>query len=200
MNRKLPRLTLPFALAAMVTLLAGCATGPRIFTNTDPAADIGSFRTYNFVQPLGTDRAGYSSLESQFLRTAVNRELSARGFQLSDNPDMLVNFYIESRERLQATTTSAPGFGGFYGFRRYGVWGGYETRITQFTEDTLIVDLVDARRSQLVWEGIAVDRVREQDLRNRQNSFDRAVAQIFAEFPWRAAGSMARASVAGETR
>lgn len=175
-------------LLASLALLAGCATGPQIYTNSDPAGDFTGYRTYNFAEPLGTDRADYTSLLSQYLKTAVSRELGARGYQRSENPDLLVNFYTESKEKVQSTTTAGPGLGGFYGWRTgyYGVWGGYETRVTQYTEGTLVIDVVDARRSQLVWEGIAVDRVREENLRNPQSAVDQAVAQIFAQFPWRA--------------
>lgn len=175
-------------LLASLALLAGCATGPQIYTSSDPEGNFTGYRTYNFADPLGTDRPEYSSLLSQYLRTAVSRELAARGYQRSDNPDLLVNFYTESKEKVQSTTTAGPGLGGFYGWRTgyYGVWGGYETRVTQYTEGTLVIDIVDARRSQLVWEGIAVDRVREENRRNPQASIDQAVAQVFAEFPWRA--------------
>lgn len=175
-------------LLASLALLAGCASGPQIYSNSDPAGDFSGYRTYNFAEPLGTDRPEYSSLLSQYLKTAVSRELGARGYQRSDNPDLLVNFYTETKEKVQSTTTAGPGLGGFYGWRTgyYGVWGGYETRVTQYTEGTLVVDLVDAKRNQLVWEGIAVDRIREETLRNPQPAVDQAMSQIFAQFPWRA--------------
>jgi hypothetical protein len=175
-------------LLASLALLAGCATGPQIYTNSDPAGNFAAYRTYNFAEPLGTDRPQYSSLLTQYLKTAVSRELGARGYQMSDDPDLLVNFFTESKEKVQSTTTAGPGAGGYYGWRSgyYGVWGGYETRVTQYTEGTLVIDLIDARRNQLVWEGIAVDRVREDTRRNPQNAVDQVVAQVFAEFPWRA--------------
>jgi len=178
-------------LPALLLMLAGCATGPQIYSNSDPQGEFANYRTYGFAEPLGTDREGYSSLLSQYLKTAVSRELGARGYQQSDNPDLLVNFYTESKERVQSTTTAAPGYGGFYGYRRgyYGVWGGYETRTIQYTEGTLVVDLIDARRKQLVWEGIAVDRVREENLRNLQNTIDQSVAQMFEQYPFRAGSS-----------
>jgi len=176
------------ALLATLALLAGCASQPAIYTNSDPLGDFSSFRTYAFAEPLGTDRSEYSSLLSQFLKTAVSRELDARGYQRSDSPDLLVNFHTESKERVQSTTTSGPAVGGFHGWRSgyYGVWGGYETRVTQYTEGTLVIDIVDAGRNQLVWEGIAVDRVREANLRDLQGTVDQVVAQIFAQYPWRA--------------
>ncbi|MGE8617945.1 MAG: DUF4136 domain-containing protein, partial [Achromobacter spanius] len=47
-------------------------------------------------------------------------------------------------------------------------------------------DLVDARRKQLVWEGVAVGEVQNPDSANTPQNVDKAVAQIFAKYPFRA--------------
>jgi hypothetical protein len=51
-------------LGSMMALLltAGCASGPTIRSNVDPAADFNKFRTFGFFQPLSTDREEYQSL------------------------------------------------------------------------------------------------------------------------------------------
>lgn len=176
-------------IVACAALLGGCASGPKIFARQDPSADFGAYRTFGFRAPLGTDEQGYSSILSQLLRTAVTREMESRGYKRADQPDLLVNFHVSTREKVQAT--SAPAAGGYYGYRRgyYGVWGGYpmETTVTQYTEGTLNIDLVDARRNQLVWEGVAVGRIREEARRNLEPAVNEAVAKIFLEYPHRAA-------------
>lgn len=167
-------------------LFAGCASGPSIFVNSDPSASFATYRTYNFVTPLGTDNSGYSSLLSQYLRTATDRELQARGYTRSDTPDLLVNFNVKTKDKIQTTTTpSGPSYGGYYGYRSgyYGVWNGYDTQVTQYTEGTLTVDIVDAARKQLVWDGTAVGRVREEALKNLGPAIDKVITQIFAKYP-----------------
>lgn len=176
------------ASALVVLLLAGCASGPSIYVNTDPSASFAGFRTYNFMTPLGTDRPGYSSVLSEYLRTAAARELEARGYEKSDNPDLLVNFNVQTKEKIQSSTmSSGPAYGGYYGYRAgyYGTWGGYETQITQYTEGTLTVDVIDASRKQLAWDGTAVGRVREEARKNMQAAVDKVMAQIFEKFPSR---------------
>ena len=179
-----------FAIAGMLAafLLAGCASGPSIYVNTDPSASFAGYRTYNFMTPLGTDRPGYSSVLSEYLRAAASRELEARGYQKSDNPDLLVNFNVQTKEKIQSNTMPAgPAYGGYYGYRSgyYGTWGGYETQITQYTEGTLTVDVVDAARKQLAWDGTAIGRVREEARKNLQPAIDKVMAQIFEKFPSR---------------
>ena len=126
---------------------------------------VASFRTYGFEQPLGTDRVRYSSLLSQYLKTAAARELEARGYRPDPAPDFLVNFNVQTTEKLKASSTpSSPAYGGYYGYRRgyYGAWPGYETTtVTQYTEGTLSIDVVNVARKQLVWEGTVVGRLRD---------------------------------------
>ena len=52
------------------------------------------------------------------------------------------------------------------------------------------VDLVDAKRNALVWEGIAVGRVkRNQDAAARDAAIDATFRDIFAQYPHRAGGT-----------
>ena len=176
------------AVLAML-LVAGCTSGPSIYANKDPGADFANFKTYNFMNPLGTDRPGYSSVLSEYLRTAASRELEARGYRKSDNPDLLINFNVQTKDKIQTTTTpSGPAYGGYYGYRSgyYGTWGGYDTQVTQYTEGTLTVDVIDAGRKQLAWDGTAVGRVRDEARKNLQAAVDRVMTQIFEKFPSRA--------------
>jgi len=169
-------------------LCAGCAAGPSIYVNTDPVANFSAYRTYDFESPLGTDKPDYASVLSQYLRAATARELESRGYQRSDKPDLIINFNVQTKEKVETSSMpSGPRFGGYYGYRSgyYGVWGGYETQTTQYTEGTLTVDVVDGARKQLVWEGTVVGRVRDEDRANLQAAIDKVIPQIFAKYPYR---------------
>ncbi|MGH2395826.1 MAG: DUF4136 domain-containing protein [bacterium] len=186
------RLVLGFSLLGFLAG-AGCASGPSVRTSYDQGVDFTRFRTFGFFQPLGTDRAGYRSLVSQQLMSATQRELQARGLQRADSdPDLLVNFNANLDQRLRITQTPARPIGGFYGHRRgfYSTWPMYqETQIRQYTQGTLVVDVVDAARRQLVWEGVAVRRVTERTEQNLGPVLDQVVAEMFEQFPLRPATS-----------
>jgi starvation-inducible outer membrane lipoprotein len=182
------RLTTPW-LIAMVALLAGCASGPKIRSNTDPQANLSSYRTYGFVEPLGTDRTGYSTIVSGQLKSAARRELDARGYTYAqDNPQLLVNFNakLDDKLRVDSTPTASVAMGrGYYGYRGgfYSAWPAYETSVDQYTEGTLNVDVVDAAQKRLLWEGVAVGRVTEKTRENLGAAIDSTVAEIFKKFP-----------------
>jgi hypothetical protein len=167
---------------------SGCAPRFKASTNSDPTANFGSYRTFGFAKPLGTDRPNYSSLLSQYLRDAATRELEARGYKPSDQPDLIVNFNVQTKDKINTTSVpTGPAYGGYYGYRTgyYGTWGGYQTQVTQYTQGTLTVDLVDASRKQLVWDGTVVGRVREEDRQNLQAVVNEVMTQIFAQYPYR---------------
>lgn len=177
--------------------LTGCASGPTIRSNVDPAADFNSFRTFGFIDPLATDRAGYQSLVSQQLVVSAERELVARGLQRTDtNPDLLVNFSANLDQRLRVTQTPVMHSRGFNSHRRgfYSTWPMYQqTEVRQYTKGTLGIDIVDAARRQLVWEGFALGRVTQRTVDNLGPVLDAAVVDIFSRFPLPPQGSPAQA-------
>lgn len=182
------RMLLLAGMAAIV--LAGCATGPKITADYDRTANFAAYRSFGFYQPLGTDQAGYESLITQTLKSAARQEMEARGYTYTETgPDLLINFNARLAQQTQVSQTPTPMY---YGYRRgfYGGWGGYgyETRVDQYVEGTLNIDIVDAQRKQLVWEGVAVGRVTRKTQEERQTAILAAVAEIFAKYPFKAGG------------
>jgi len=166
-----------------------------VFANADPEAEFATYSTYGFAEQLGTDRPGYSSLLSQYLKAATTREMNARGYalrELSAGPDLTINFYVHTEEKIR--TTTSPSSEVYYGYRRgrYDPWAGYaavETEVRQYTEGTLTIDLVDTGDSRLVWEGTAVGRVRDDVRENLQPVIDSVVTDVFSRYPQTAAGA-----------
>jgi hypothetical protein len=179
------------AAGACLMALAGCASGPTVRTNVEPGTDFAQYKTFAFMSPLGTDRAGYRSIVSQQLVVAAQREMEARGMRrVDDSPQLLVNFGATLSEKLEVTTMPSPAYRyggpGYYGYRAglYSTWAYYDqTMVTQYTQGTLNIDIVDAVRKQLVWEGVVTDSVTQKDLDDVTTAINRAVAAAFAKYP-----------------
>jgi Domain of unknown function (DUF4136) len=191
---------LPLAAAAVLALVA-CASAPDVRVDYDRTADFTRYKTFGFASPLGTDRGGYQSVVSQHLKAATQREMEARGMRLNvEAPELLVNFNASLDDKLRVTTapTLATGVGvsrGYYGYRTgmYTAWPMYadQTVVTQYKQGTLNIDIVDAARKQLVWEGVVSNSVTQKMLDNVPAAIDAAVAAAFAKYPL-PAGAQAR--------
>jgi hypothetical protein len=169
---------------AVVLLLSGCASsGPTITSNANPNIDMSAFSTYNFMQPLATDREnGVRTPLSSMLMNSISREMAARGFQQSNSPDMLINVFVSTEERMDVRQT--PTTSSFHSYRmgRYSAWPSQTTTVRQYTRGTLSIDLVDAANNVLAWEGVAQNRLRD-DLREiTQDQTDEVVTQTLAMF------------------
>ena len=185
-NRALASLRLA-AVIATGALLAACESGPNIITNSAPDFSLAGYQTFGFLQPLSTDRGNVQTLTSATLIEAATFELQNAGLRRNDtNPDLVVNFVISTRETLQSRPSSGASM--HHGRGSYGTWGGYSmsmstSEVVQRTEGTLGIDVIDASRLQLVWEGAATQRVTDSMQQNRDQILRDVVAEVLAKFP-----------------
>src|SRR5215470_9910475 len=176
------------ALAAL--MLAACETGPQVRSVSEPGANLSIYRTYSFAANPGTNRGGNVTPLTTFFESAITREMNARGYQRVDSGgDLLVNFNARVTEKADIQSTPAPGpyYGyGYYGYRG-GLYSGPEVQTVRYKVGTANIDVVDAKRKVVVWEGIAERELNEDVMRNPQPAVDSTVAHMFAQFPGRAA-------------
>jgi hypothetical protein len=172
-------------------LLAACATSPRrdITIDYDRSANLGAFKTYGFPEEVGTDRAGYSTLITTYFKNAVNREMQRRGYTYEEkDPDLLVNFFANVRDVADVRRDPRFSVGyGYYGYRYglYGAWPFYHDDLdtVHYKVGTANIDIVDAERMQLIWEGVAEGRITREDMKNPQVPIDAVVTELFQRFP-----------------
>lgn len=175
--------------------LAGCASGPDVRADYDKAADFGGYRTYNFLAASGSTGEA-KSLANTILQTAASREMESRGYTKSDNPDLLINFKGKIEEKTDIESTPAPMYGAGYGYRGwygapYGAYGygGTEVSTRRYNVGTLVMDVVDREKKQVVFQGGVEDVVTKKMLEDREALLNGAVANIFAKYPFRAGQS-----------
>jgi hypothetical protein len=175
------------SIVGALAMLAACGSGPEVRVDYDKSADFNRYNTFAFESPLGTDRPGYQAPVTRYLTAATRRELEARGMRYEErSPDLRVNFSANLAEK-SSVNVPEPIAGGYYGYRRgsYSTWSGYPWNETamSYTEGTINVDVVDAARKQLVWEGVVTGMVGEAQLANLQGSIDNAVKAAFEKYP-----------------
>lgn len=172
------------ALAALAVTLTACQTRPDVRTHSAPTLDLAKYRTFGFVEHPDTDKAGYTTLITRYLKDAVTREMLARGYTQGDEPDLLVNFSVASKDKVESTPGPAVGVGWGSWRRGYGWgWAMSDRDVRTVTEGSLTIDVVDRERRELIWTGTASGRVTSKVMHNPQPAIDDAVSAIFAKYP-----------------
>lgn len=170
---------------ASILVASACATGPTVRVDMDPNTNLQSYKTFAFFEPVSTDNSSYTSIISTRLKQSTRAQLERLGFVYAESePDLQVNFFLKVVEKQEVRSTGAGH--GYYGYRGryYGTWSGYPYVDTyDYKEGTLSVDLVDAKKKQLVWQGVAEGEVQDESLKNPGPALDKVVTKIFSNFP-----------------
>jgi len=175
------------AAVAAMALLAGCASAPSVRSDYDKGADFGQFRTYGFLDQ-GTEPKW---LAIQTLEAAATREMEARGYKLAPEPDLLVHFTGKLEDRADVQSVPGPmygpgwGYGGWYG-APYGGWAYSSPQVTtrHYKVGTLVMDIVDRARRQVVFQAGMEKTVTKKMLENQDAALNAAVANMFATYPF----------------
>jgi len=182
-----------FLVLITFALMTACASSTKIHSDYDRSVDFSQYKTYGYYSPMGIENPNYSSLLGQMFRDAIDVQMTQRGYVKSSNPDVLFNVSARMEDKTRVTTTSDPMMygGGYYGYRggMYDPWGGYgygtSTHVSQYTQGTVNIDMVDPRLKRMLWEGVAIGRVQENN-KNLREDVMTGVAEMFEGYPFRA--------------
>lgn len=113
------RTLLRFITAVLAALLlAACATGPRVTTDADPAADFSRYRSFAFYEPLALETRGYTTLLSARLKDEARRQMESRGYVYDEAaPDLRVNINAFVEEKTDVVTVPTTGYATYYSYR-----------------------------------------------------------------------------------
>jgi hypothetical protein len=158
-------------------MLAVSCAGPSISVNFDydTEYDFSNLKSYAYlpIKSVGT----VSQLKIKRFVNAINNQLQSQGYTLSaENPDFLVALHSSTKEKTDITDWGY-GYGGWYGGYR-------DIDVSQYTEGTIFVDIVDPKSRNLVWRGTATADVDDSATPDEQNrEFAEIAARLFANFP-----------------
>jgi len=179
------------AAPAAVLALAACAS-VDVRTATSPDANLGALHTFNVMPnpeqrqaspPSGNDPMLVNSISNRALRADLVKGLQGRGYVLADNPDFMVAYYASATQKLDVSYWD-------YGYSFYprwwgGVgpgWGAGDPTVTQYTQGTVIVDVVDPRTKELLWRGSGVATVSDDQAKYEQDLW-KTVTAVLEKFP-----------------
>ena len=187
----MPRIRL-IAVTGSLLLAAACA-GQQVTTDYSPSIDFSQYKTYALVTPPAN--SGSQQLLDQRVRGAVETQLADKGLTQADrgNADLYVGYGMVDKTHTRIYDyNDGWGWGGRWGWR-YWRWGvawpmTIHRQIETYTDGTVVVNLVDAKTKQVVWEGEVPDvlPLPVSSPNGATQKIDGAVAKLFTKYPPRA--------------
>ena len=168
-----------FVLMGMMLLFAGKSSAQQVKTDYDRGANFGQYKSYSWQQVKTKD-----ALDVDRIKSAVNAALAAKGWTLVESGGDVAIIAIEMTRDQQTLNTFYDGFGGGWGWRRFGGGGfGEATTTTEtYKVGTLVIDLFDTKTKQLIWRGASSDTLSNISDKNIKN-LDKGVEKMFKNFP-----------------
>ncbi len=187
---------LPIAIVAFIAL--SCSS-VQVYTDYDKSAPFASYKTFAWLpRPDSVQDLFYrNELVDNNIKLYTNREMQYRGYVIDTvQPDLLLEYHSVVQDRMQNITMPVYAnpypFYGYspFGYYPYGYYGGsyvvgYNTQQIPYTQGTLVIDIVERKKNQLIWRGWSVGVLTDEQALEAE--LPRDIHRIFNKYPVKAA-------------
>lgn len=164
--------------SAALIALAACAS-VKVTTQYNQDATFAEYKSYYFAPPQR--QQGRDAVRNPILNKNILNEikpiLEGKGFSEAasrEEADFLVIFYAAVKNQQDFVPPS-------YAVGRWGrVWRTSPGHVVRYKEGTLVIDIVDIKKKELVWQGVGRGVLNRE---NPEQNFVQAVEKILEEFP-----------------
>ena len=165
-----------FILFSLFLLLFSACSSVQVNSDYDKKVDFTQFKTFAFHK-TGIDKATISDLDKKRILRSIDEVMTSKGFAKNESPDLLIAFFTKESEQVNVSQFNA-GWG--YGWNPY-IWGG-NTSVNRYTEGTLYIDLIDAKKKELIWQGEG-EGVLTKDTNKKDEKIKEFVTKILEQYP-----------------
>lgn len=164
----------------IIPVLIRCSS-MKIMANYDREVDFSQYQTFQFVGDKDSPGRGgkgiHNPLFTKDVMYQIRPVMEAKGFtevENRDEADILIHFnaFVKNRREYVPPT---------YRIGRWRrVWRARPGHVVDYKEGTLIIDIVDRARKEMVWQGVG-QGVLDRD--NPARNLAEAASDILAHFP-----------------
>lgn len=170
-----------FLSLVLIISLNSCSS-VRVASDYDKQANFDGYKSFAFYKP-GIDKADISDLDKKRILRAIEANMTSKGFIKSNNPDVLVSIFTKTKENVNIYQNNV-GFGYGWGWNPW-FWGdnfyGGNT-VSRVTEGTLYIDLIDASKKELIWQGMGTSAL-TKNVDRKQEKMNEIVTAILEKYP-----------------
>jgi hypothetical protein len=168
----------------MVIAVCGCSS-MSVTYDYDKNVTWEKFTSYAWLAPENAPPVNPASnqlsgdLLEKRIHQAVASEMDQRSIKTSDDPAFMMKYFLGTEDKVQVTD-----WGYRYSDYYWGA-GGRQIDVYQFTQGTLVIDIIDAQSKTLVWRGTATDVIdtKQKSPEEMQQRVNNVVHEILKNFP-----------------
>jgi hypothetical protein len=172
------------AVACLSGFVIPQAVAQKVEVQFDHEADFSRIRQYEWrAHPVFEKNPALKEKYAtgiQIVLVVGNKELAKRGLVPAEaSPDVFVTFFLAGKEAQQMQTYFESGWGSAYGW--YGAPTWTVTEIEHYVRGLLVIEILDARTSKLLWRACGGDQIK--DWRERDKNIGSVVKKALGKFP-----------------
>jgi uncharacterized protein DUF4136 len=164
--------------------MASAAFAQKIKTGYDKSAEFSGFKTYAWTEQQPSP---IQPLVATIIVADIDHELAAKGLRkVEKDPDVWVSYYAGGNAQSAFAQTDPGNLStGGIPSPNATMWTGSlpATALPQVVQGKLFVDLVDARKQQLVWRA-SVEAKLDYDKRSKiYDTVNKVIPEMFKDYP-----------------
>ncbi len=143
----------------------------------DNYTDYSQYKTYDFFSDAGN---GLNDFDVKRVKNVIARQLNLKGMVHSDTPDVYVNF-ISNKNEIRNNTSMDIGIGD----ENFGIGlGNISLGSSVDIEQTVTIDLVEAKNNKLIWQGAIRSQIRDNlSPSQKESHFANITKKVFKNYP-----------------
>ena len=174
-------------LSLSLVVITGCASGglPEPALDHMAGYDFGHVKTVAYLPRKGgpADPSTFSDMEIERMHAAFARALSAKGISVvedRDKADILASWHLVTQEQTNVRAYNSTSY--------YRCWGCgpsvSDVSVRQYTQGTLIFDLVDPQMRKSVWRGVMQSKLDDKrKAEGQQERFNEIATVMLKNYP-----------------
>lgn len=166
----------------LLTVVLTSCSSVRVASDYEKNTNFDELKSFAFFKP-GIDKAEINDIDKRRMLRAIEAELLAKGFTKSEDPDLLVSIFTKSNQRVDVYNNQW-GYGA-WGWGGYGPgwgWGWNQPMVSTKTEGVLYIDLINAKKKELIWQGQGTGYL-TRNTERKEERIKEFVTKILEQFP-----------------
>lgn len=178
----------------LLSVVSGCATHPvQVGFDKNNKIDTSHYKTFAWLNEakILAPAIDFNPVMKVRVDDAIEAVFISKGYQIISDPekaDFAISYTVGNRDKIKSYNYPSTYSSRFYWGTRYhrghynNLMVSTDTKIIQYTEGKLAIDVYDVKLHQPAWHGWAIKRLTLQDKEMPSASIKAIVKQVVSQF------------------